>query len=134
MTSFRLAHEFLCAQGILHRDISAGNIMLPMETRPDAGAEGFLMDLEFARLKRSSFDTTRTIAVPPLRMPSGGMTSPTIRSHTIFGPGVMRGAAMTVRLSCHHGVAYHLNNISNLGYSTVHGRGNLAGHPDRKPY
>ncbi|KAF8147890.1 hypothetical protein B0H34DRAFT_834054 [Crassisporium funariophilum] len=81
--------------GILYRDISADNIMLSVDITPDVGAEGFLMDLEFARLKRSSLDTKTTIAVPPLRMPGGGMTSPTIRSHTICGPDVMCGAAMT---------------------------------------
>ena len=88
MTSLRSAHEFLCDQGILHRDISAGNIMLPAATPPEAGAEGFLMDLEFARIKRSSLDTTRTLAVLPVRAHGGG----------IFGPDVMRGAVMTVRL------------------------------------
>jgi hypothetical protein len=95
MTSFCPAHQFLCDQDILHRDISAGNIMLPAETSPEAGAEGFLMDLEFARIKRSSLDTTRTITVPPVRKPSSGI----VRSHTIFGPDVMRGAVMTVSLS-----------------------------------
>jgi hypothetical protein len=102
MTSFRPAHQFLCDQDILHRDISAGNIMLPAETPPEAGAEGFLMDLEFARIKRSSLDTTRTITVPPVRKPGGGMTAPTVRSHTIFGPDVMRGAVMTVSLPRFH--------------------------------
>lgn len=70
--------------------------MLRAETPPEVGAEGFLMDLEFARLERSSLNTTRTIAVPPLRTPGGGITGPTVRSHTIFGPDVIRGAVMTV--------------------------------------
>jgi hypothetical protein len=95
MTLLRPAHEFLCNQGILHRDISAGNIMLPAETPPEVGAEGFLMDLEFARVKRSSLDTTSTITVPPVRKLGGGMTAPAVRSHTIFGTDVMRGAVMT---------------------------------------
>ena len=88
MISLRSAHEFLCDQGVLHRDISAGNIMLPAATPPEAGAEGFLMDLEFAHIKRSSLDTTRTLAVLPVPAHGGG----------IFGPDVMRGAVMTVRL------------------------------------
>ncbi|KAF8191385.1 hypothetical protein BJ912DRAFT_925336 [Pholiota molesta] len=67
------AHEFLCEQGILHRDISAGNIMLPAETPSEAGAEAFLMDLEFAHIKRSSLDTTTTTVVPPVRAPGGRM-------------------------------------------------------------
>jgi len=124
----------MTGQSFCRGSVSAGNIMLPVETTPDAGAEGFLMDLEFACLKCSSLDTTRMIAVPPLRTPGGGMTAPTIRSHTIFGPDVMRGASMTVRLSYHHGAVYHLNSVSNLGNSTVHGCGNLADHPDSEPY
>ena len=107
----RPAHAFLCDQGILHRDVSAGNIMLPAETPPEAGAEGFLMDLEFARVKRSSLDTTRTITVLPVRTPGGGMTASTVRSHTIFGPDVMRGAVMTVRLPRCHDAVDLLNNI-----------------------
>ena len=60
--------------------------MLPAATPPEAGAEGFLIDLEFAHLGRSSLDTM------------GGMTASTVRSHTIFEPDVMRGAVTTVRL------------------------------------
>jgi len=70
--------------------------MLTMQTPPEAGAEGFLMDLEFAHLKRSSIDTTKTINVLPVPKPGGGMTAPTVRTRTLFGPDVMRGAAMTV--------------------------------------
>ncbi|KAF9802943.1 hypothetical protein IEO21_09794 [Rhodonia placenta] len=48
------AHEFLCEQGIIHRDISPGNILLRdrsynPDSEPDGG-EGFLTDLEFARI------------------------------------------------------------------------------------
>ena len=91
--------------------MSAGNIMLPAATPPEAGAEGFLMDLEFARIKHSSLDTTRTIAVLPVRTPGGGMTAPTVRSHTIFGPDVMRGAVMTVRLTRFRNAIVLLNEI-----------------------
>jgi hypothetical protein len=82
--------------------------MLTMQIPPEPGAEGFLMDLEFAHLKRSSLDTVEKINVPPIRTPSGGMTAPTVRTHTIFGPGitcgpgvsdVIRAAAMTVMFS-----------------------------------
>ena len=72
-----------------------------MQTPPEAGTEGFLMDLEFARFKRSSIDTTKTTNVPPVPKPVGGMTAPTVRTHTLFGPDVMRGAAMTVRFYLH---------------------------------
>lgn len=110
MISLRPVHEFLCDQGILHRDISAGNIMLPAETPPEPDAEGFLMDLEFARIKRSSLDTTRTITVLPVRTPGSGMIVPTVRSHPTFGPGIMRGAVMTVRFPRCHGAVDLLNN------------------------
>ena len=43
MTSLRPAHEFLCDQGILHRDVSAGNIMLLAITPPEAGCRGFYL-------------------------------------------------------------------------------------------
>ncbi|KAJ7584856.1 hypothetical protein C8J56DRAFT_949223 [Mycena floridula] len=47
-------HQFLAEQGILHRDISAGNIML--SARPPStpeGSHGFIMDLELASLPPS---------------------------------------------------------------------------------
>ncbi|KZT26077.1 hypothetical protein NEOLEDRAFT_1132619 [Neolentinus lepideus HHB14362 ss-1] len=43
------AHKFLSKQGILHRDISAGNIMFaanPATATP--GTEGLLNDLDYA--------------------------------------------------------------------------------------
>ncbi|KAL0955611.1 hypothetical protein HGRIS_001846 [Hohenbuehelia grisea] len=52
MRAFRAAitgHEALVDQGILHRDISPGNIMISAESNPTPGEEGFLMDLEFAK-------------------------------------------------------------------------------------
>ncbi|KAF4566023.1 hypothetical protein EYR40_002157 [Pleurotus pulmonarius] len=53
LKAFRAAivgHQRLIAQGILHRDISAGNIMISANDNPGVGEEGFLMDLEFARI------------------------------------------------------------------------------------
>ncbi|KAF8067465.1 hypothetical protein FPV67DRAFT_1669349 [Lyophyllum atratum] len=45
------AHRFLWDQGILHRDISAGNILLSNDfSAAQEGSEGFLTDFEFARL------------------------------------------------------------------------------------
>ncbi|KDR76948.1 hypothetical protein GALMADRAFT_246089 [Galerina marginata CBS 339.88] len=84
------AHEFLTDQGILHRDISTGNIMLPVQTPPEPGAEGFLMDLEFAHVERNAIKN-----VSPKCMPGGGMTSPAVSTKIYFGPDVLRGAAMT---------------------------------------
>ncbi|KAF8577270.1 hypothetical protein K439DRAFT_1365075, partial [Ramaria rubella] len=45
------AHQVLSEQGILHRDVSAGNIMLSAQNDPPRGSEGFLMDIEFARFE-----------------------------------------------------------------------------------
>lgn len=46
-----VGHEKLCQQGILHRDISAGNILLAVGVAEE-GKEGFITDLEFARLRQ----------------------------------------------------------------------------------
>ncbi|KAF7423942.1 hypothetical protein PC9H_009240 [Pleurotus ostreatus] len=45
-----IGHQQLVAHGILHRDISAGNIMISASSNPSAGEDGFLMDLEFASI------------------------------------------------------------------------------------
>ncbi|ETW80102.1 hypothetical protein HETIRDRAFT_321835 [Heterobasidion irregulare TC 32-1] len=41
-------HRFLYEQGILHRDISAGNILLAEDRNAPPGSEGFITDLEYA--------------------------------------------------------------------------------------
>ncbi|GBE88090.1 hypothetical protein SCP_1203190 [Sparassis crispa] len=91
-------HEFLYKQGILHRDVSAGNVMLPQQPA-EPGCEGFLTDLEFARIVADTIypKTTVTIQVPPVRHPSGIRTESTTRTRTTFEAEkpVLRGAAMT---------------------------------------
>ncbi|KAF8072224.1 hypothetical protein FPV67DRAFT_1623110 [Lyophyllum atratum] len=55
LTGFRdalKAHKDLCDQGILHRDISAGNVLLTDNS--DVSFRGFITDLEFARIESSS--------------------------------------------------------------------------------
>lgn len=42
------AHHSLSEQGILHRDISAGSILLARTIPATPGEEGFLSDLELA--------------------------------------------------------------------------------------
>ncbi|KAF8166512.1 hypothetical protein BJ912DRAFT_1092414 [Pholiota molesta] len=59
------AHQFLCEQGIVHRDIHPGNIMLSAETIPEAGAEGILLDLACASVAGSSTGTVEA-AVPEI--------------------------------------------------------------------
>jgi serine/threonine protein kinase len=67
------AHQRLCNAGILHRDISAGNVLLSKANT--APFRGFITDLDFAHIKKE-----------------------TIRTHTIFGQKVTvkREANITV--------------------------------------
>lgn len=53
-----IAHKWLYSKGWLHRDISAGNILLAMNPEDPDQAPGFLIDLEYART--SSNDTVVT--------------------------------------------------------------------------
>ncbi|KAF8589555.1 hypothetical protein K439DRAFT_367510 [Ramaria rubella] len=56
------AHKTLYERhGILHRDISAGNIMLAVEGGEPAG---FLMDIEYAYASNPSFQPATTVMVP----------------------------------------------------------------------
>ncbi|KAF8166689.1 hypothetical protein BJ912DRAFT_889223 [Pholiota molesta] len=48
------AHQLLCEQGIVHRDVNPGNSMLSAETMPDTGADGFLLDLACASVASAS--------------------------------------------------------------------------------
>ncbi|GLB41537.1 hypothetical protein LshimejAT787_1001370 [Lyophyllum shimeji] len=106
LTGFRdalQAHKDLCNQGILHRDISAGNVLLT--ANPNASLRGFITDLEFARIESSSLTkpevtVTRTIS-PKNRYDARGRllfrTQGTTSTHTTFASTVTvkRGASMT---------------------------------------
>lgn len=54
-----LAHKALYDKGILHRDISAGNILLYEDENKEPGHHAFLTDLEFARIPYSTIETNR---------------------------------------------------------------------------
>jgi serine/threonine protein kinase len=51
------AHKALTDQGILHRDISAGNVLLTKTQ--NALLRGFITDLEFARIASSTVSKSR---------------------------------------------------------------------------
>jgi serine/threonine protein kinase len=114
-----VAHKFLYDQGILHRDVSAGNILLSYEKNPREGCEGFITDVEYAHVTRPSLDSVTTTHVAPVRGPGGVMTPPMTRTHTKFIP-VKRGAAMTVRLLALCRLLIVAFNIS-LGNGPVYG-------------
>ncbi|KAF8579377.1 hypothetical protein K439DRAFT_1416273 [Ramaria rubella] len=90
------AHRFLSEQGILHRDVSAGNIMLSARNDPPMGSEGFLMDMEFAHFDHSALSIKEKILVDPILGPGGVMTDETTRTRIKFDAvPVKRGAVMT---------------------------------------
>ena len=85
-----VAHQFLWEQNILHRDISAGNILLAKDSKKaQEGTEGFLTDLESARMPVSTVEIEE---VPAVRKAGNIMTLPTTRKETFHG----RGAMLTV--------------------------------------
>ncbi|KAI0369975.1 hypothetical protein BV20DRAFT_1113440 [Pilatotrama ljubarskyi] len=89
------AHKFLYDQGILHRDISAGNILLA-EDPAQQGTAGFLTDLEFARM---ALDHVEVRTQESVEAPSGydpvppKLLEPMTRTKTVYR--TMRGAPIT---------------------------------------
>ncbi|PPQ67748.1 hypothetical protein CVT26_007035 [Gymnopilus dilepis] len=95
-----VAHEYLWDQGVLHRDVSAGNVLLSQKFAQATGLSdppttGFLMDVEFAHFKEATYDKTTKTAIPPIRRPGGYMTERTERTRVDFGQTVLRGGVMT---------------------------------------
>ena len=97
------AHKALNDQSILHRDISAGNVLLT--NTQDGPLRGFITDLEFARVASSTITTRVTVKStvgPQNKYNDRGrflsVTEPTTRTHTIFESTVTvkRGAGKTV--------------------------------------
>ncbi|GJJ15510.1 hypothetical protein Clacol_009788 [Clathrus columnatus] len=90
------AHKFLADQNILHRDISAGNVLLSSNPNAPDSQKGFLTDLEFARIDDETLETKNNIPVPFLPNPNRAkeMTIPTTRTHTTWTPPP-RGAVLT---------------------------------------
>ena len=98
------ANKTLCEQGILHRDISAGNVLLTKTQ--NTSLRGFIFDLEFACIEASTLSNPRVIVKnnigPQNNYDDRGRvlyrTEPTTRTHTTFESTitVKRGAGMTV--------------------------------------
>ncbi|TDL20615.1 hypothetical protein BD410DRAFT_899351 [Rickenella mellea] len=108
-------HEFLFKQGILHRDISGGNILLSASPNPNPGCEGFITDLDLARVGTPTLNTVDTVksSVDSVRGPSGIYTQPTTRTHSKFETvSVPHGAAMSgtvqfMAVEILDGIIYH---------------------------
>lgn len=91
ITNSPLGHQFLYNQGILHRDVSAGNMLLSIDPNANDDNAGFITDIEYALVA----DEVIVLPVEPVRGPDGRMTLPTTRTLTKFRP-VKHGAAMMV--------------------------------------
>ncbi|KDR72581.1 hypothetical protein GALMADRAFT_1343166 [Galerina marginata CBS 339.88] len=121
-----IAHRNLYDRGILHRDISAGNILL-IEAQ-NAPIRGFLSDLEFARVKSPNMRTrevrVRSDISPQPKYNERGqiyaMTEPTTREYTKFESTVTlkRGAGMTGTAQF---MAREILESDSTGKSVVHG-------------
>ncbi|THH15946.1 hypothetical protein EW146_g4616 [Bondarzewia mesenterica] len=90
-------HRFLYDQGILHGDISAANILLavhPLNAPP--GHEGFITDLEFARVEGEVLVAESTVEQVPSMINLNDSTVPMTRVRTQFtSASAQRGATMT---------------------------------------
>ncbi|KZT66586.1 hypothetical protein DAEQUDRAFT_758692 [Daedalea quercina L-15889] len=131
------AHKYLCENGILHRDISAGNMLL----WPGGDAAGFLSDFDMAHVDRSLIDNiVIREAVNPVKrgVDSGGrpiMTEGSVRSRIDYTSSRPQGVAVTGTLqfmalqllqAVHdeaiipHVAAHDLESIANvLGYTVL---------------
>lgn len=94
-----IGHQFLYEQGILHRVISAGDVLLATEPQPQDGHEEFVMDIEFARHAGPTLPTkSETVTVvDPIPGPGGIVTPRVTRTHIKFDTvSIKRGAVVTV--------------------------------------
>ncbi|KAH9935473.1 uncharacterized protein B0H18DRAFT_413416 [Fomitopsis serialis] len=91
------AHQYLCEKGILHRDISAGNMLL----WPGGAAAGFLYDFDMAHVDRLLIDhLTIHEAVDPVKrgVDSSGkavMTEGSVRSRVDYTTSRQQGVPVT---------------------------------------
>ncbi|CDO72570.1 hypothetical protein BN946_scf184983.g53 [Trametes cinnabarina] len=79
------AHRFLSEQNILHRDVSAGNVLLALDPEQQ-GTAGFLTDLEYARMGAVITRTRQeTVEAPTAYGPvRADLREPMQRTHTTF--------------------------------------------------
>ncbi|KAF7976490.1 hypothetical protein HWV62_6279 [Athelia sp. TMB] len=94
-----LGHQWLVSQGILHRDVSAGNILLTPGD-PRDGYDGFIMDVELAHLTADEIES---------ELPSG-------RERVKRG-AVMTGTAQFMALEILHAI---INKNYNLEHRVQH--------------
>ncbi|KAH9843517.1 uncharacterized protein C8Q71DRAFT_728758 [Rhodofomes roseus] len=142
-------HQYLYEKGILHRDISPGNMFL--WTGPLAAAAGFLSDLDMARVDESvlGHPVHQEVAEPVLKAigPTGEriMTQPAVRTHIRFTETKPRGMPITGTLQfmalqlleamdnnqpIEHTVVHDLESIGSvLGYSILRRLLTIPRHP-----
>ncbi|GJJ15523.1 hypothetical protein Clacol_009801 [Clathrus columnatus] len=93
------AHKFLADQGILHCDISAGNVLLSSNPNAPDSQKGFLTDLEFSRFENATLEgkNINIIPVPSVPNPTRAnqMTAPTTRTHITWRCPSRRGVILT---------------------------------------
>ncbi|CDO72565.1 hypothetical protein BN946_scf184983.g48 [Trametes cinnabarina] len=89
------AHRFLSEQNILHRDVSAGNVLLALDPEQQ-GTAGFLTDLEYARMGAVITRTRQeTVEAPTAYGPvRADLREPMQRTHTTFVT-TQRGAGIS---------------------------------------
>ncbi|TFY74082.1 hypothetical protein EWM64_g9930 [Hericium alpestre] len=104
------AHEFLWKQQILHRDISAGNILLAQDANALGGA-GFLHDIEFAHMPAdaeiSALEYVPSVTKYNDNLRPVGFTEVAVRKRTTFQ--TQRGAALTNFSSFRSAIALCVN-------------------------
>ncbi|KAI0043942.1 hypothetical protein FA95DRAFT_330622 [Auriscalpium vulgare] len=96
LVGFRAAlegHEFLWKQGILHRGISAGNVLLG----DSEGVQGFITDVEYTHVREIHLTEMWTELAASVGRARGTQTTPAHRERRTFDDAAMpeRGQAMT---------------------------------------
>ncbi|TFY69864.1 hypothetical protein EVG20_g2969 [Dentipellis fragilis] len=90
------AHKSLCEMGFLHGNINASNVLLYYE-KPKEGPQGFLLDVELAKIESPFTNQNEMVKVAPAQKTTGVIASATTRSDRVHHGSVsaMHGAPMS---------------------------------------